>query len=159
MTRTAEHLGDRATWAECRLIITELSGLSGGWGVALRGDGDGAVLRATLPTPDQGRGGGLWAREQRLSLSSAQAIGLFTRLVELDVLAFYAARPLRPDEPCAIVSIRNAAGREASAQRPKDVAAPAIDQLLKSASRIARAARDAPCTHEGPLGVAWNPWR
>lgn len=157
MTKTAEHLGDRATWAACRLIVTELSGLSGGWGLAMRGDGNGAVLRVTLPLPEQG--GHLWAREQRLSLSGAKALGLFARLVELDVLATPASGPLRPDEPCATLSVRNAAGREASVQKPKGVMAPAIDQLLKSASRLARAAREAPCTHEGPLGLAWNPWR
>ncbi len=157
--RTRGFLGGPSRCTECRILVAELSSLSGGWGLYLTGAGERIALRATLAVP--GQPAGLWAREHAVPVPAGKAQALLDRCAELDVLAASVnrMRPPKPDEPVMVVTLWNPDGATASVEKPAGVAVPSIDAIGRAASRLAREAAKARCTREGPLGLAWRPWR
>src|SRR5512139_2077813 len=105
--RTRGFLGCPSRRSDCRILVAELSSLSGGWGLYLTGSGERVALRATLPRP--GQPPGLWAREHAVPLAPGKVQALFDCCVELDVLAESALprRPQKPDEPVIVVTLWN----------------------------------------------------
>jgi hypothetical protein len=160
--RTSAFLGDVARRMECRVSVVVLSSFSGGWGVYVTGSGECAVLAASIPA--RGQPAGLWAREHRVLLSAAQAQALLSRCVDVDVAAvsLVGLRPFLPDEPCIGLTLWNPDGATVSFEKPAGVEVPAVDAVVRAASRLTRKTRGLPCTHdmhEGPLRGLWRPWR